>query len=379
MDDKISSDLRSLYYDPSTGYQSLEKFYRKVRALYPTIKRKQVQAFLRSQEVVQVFRRRKVKYSFPLSATAPLQRIQIDLLDVSNLSHANGGVKFLFNAVDVFTKIAFSRPLRNKGDSEVLNAWKGIVAEIQQITGFPPLTVDSDKESSFRSRQFRKFCSDHEIFQHFKDYNQEVSQVETFNKTLRLYIQRYLTASHTQRYLPVLQELIQNYNSSYHRRLGKTPTQAISNNEFYERTMDRLIARANGQANRGGYGDLKVGDKVRLKLRKGIFDKKSTALWSKTIHVITAVNRDLFSVSDRAGTYKAYELQRVGRVEQFTPQDQEQIRAAEQEVTGQARSRRVQRSINKEGVDSADVVQDPNERALRRYRTPRDVGPFIEH
>src|SRR4051812_34649814 len=81
--------LKNIYYDSKTGISSTDKLYRRVKLLHPDITRKQVNDFINSQETNQVFKRKIVKYHYPLSSYSPLQRVQIDLLDVSNDSSQN--------------------------------------------------------------------------------------------------------------------------------------------------------------------------------------------------------------------------------------------------------------------------------------------------
>jgi hypothetical protein len=98
----MEEQLRSLWYAPSTGLASATALYRRAREAGLKVTRAQVGDFVRKQETAQVFVRRKVKHHFPLVAYRPLDRIQLDLTDVSPLSRWNGGVKFLMLAIDVY-------------------------------------------------------------------------------------------------------------------------------------------------------------------------------------------------------------------------------------------------------------------------------------
>ena len=86
-----------MFYDVSNGgLASVDKMYRRLKVSHPEITRKQVTEFAKLQEVNQVFKPKKVVKYYPLSSYTPLQRVQIDLLDVSNDSSQNRKGAYLF-------------------------------------------------------------------------------------------------------------------------------------------------------------------------------------------------------------------------------------------------------------------------------------------
>src|ERR1700710_993185 len=108
--------LKELYNNPLTGFLSESKLYAKAISLGIKVTHNSVKEFLKQQEVSQVFHERKVKHYFPLQSQYPFQRIQIDLLDMSN--ETVRGFKFIFVAIDVYTRYAFCIPMKNKTEGE---------------------------------------------------------------------------------------------------------------------------------------------------------------------------------------------------------------------------------------------------------------------
>ena len=51
--------------------------------------------------------------------------------------------------------------------------------------------------------------------------------VERFNRTLKGRMYRYFTPNQTKRWVDVLQDLVANYNTSYHRTIKMTPEEAM--------------------------------------------------------------------------------------------------------------------------------------------------------
>ena len=56
--------LRKIYYDPKTGFQGVQKMYNKANKMDPSIKRKDVEKFIKQQEIYQLHKEvhRKKEY-----------------------------------------------------------------------------------------------------------------------------------------------------------------------------------------------------------------------------------------------------------------------------------------------------------------------------
>ena len=63
-------------------------------------------------------------------------QFQIDLADMSNLSAYNDGYRYLLNCIDVFTKHAWSVPLKTKTGREVSNAFERHVLSSDGVTWY---------------------------------------------------------------------------------------------------------------------------------------------------------------------------------------------------------------------------------------------------
>jgi hypothetical protein len=134
--------LRELYYDPKLGVLTENKLYAKAKSLGLVVTHKLVHEFLQSQEVAQVFKPVRIKHYYPLIATAPFQRLQVDLLDMSN--QAIRGYKWIYCAVDVYSRFAICVPLKSKTTGECVRALNETLKQIRHINAFTPSQIDSD-------------------------------------------------------------------------------------------------------------------------------------------------------------------------------------------------------------------------------------------
>lgn len=208
--------LRKLYYDPSTGFQS-SKLYTRAKAIDTTITAKQVRAFLRDQPTEEVYKRRAIKHFYPLIARAP-GRIQVDLMDMSNeLSQSNSGMKWMYVAVDVYSRYAFTYPQRSKSVRDCVASLIHLQRDSATL-GFQIYQIDSDNEAAFMSGPYKSVCTAHNIHQNFADVGSKHATgiVERMNLTIRTMYGKYKLATGRHDWVRILPSLTENYNTTRH-------------------------------------------------------------------------------------------------------------------------------------------------------------------
>src|SRR5436305_1975335 len=89
--------------NPKTGLWSKSKLNKK----FPELKNKtsQIDVLQKNKQYI-----RKVKQFAPIVASLPYSSIQIDLMDMSNYSRLNNGIKYLMCIIDVFSRYAWIYP-----------------------------------------------------------------------------------------------------------------------------------------------------------------------------------------------------------------------------------------------------------------------------
>ena len=367
--------LRELYYSPATGFISAEKLYLKAKPLDSSITRKLVKEFLSRQETQQIHKERRKKAHYPLTAYQPFQRLQIDLLDLSNENpNQNKGTKFLFLSICVYSRFVHAEPVKSKSEAECSRAFSAILSNIRTM-GYQPQQIDSDSEAAFKSHSFTAFCQDNNITQNFSQIGDHASLgvIDRFCRTLRNYISRYQTARQTQRYIDVLPDLIQNYNSTIHTTLKQSPLEAINFGGISSYIQTQTAQADKVSHNKTTYN---IGDKVRLLIKKTTFEK-GTSRFTKSTHQITSMNNALYYVSDRVNGYRKSELQLVtGSVE--TAPNIDEPPDLEERKQAQVIERRITRRMAKEGIE-ANIAPPPtdDEKSLRAIRRKPVNRPFM--
>ena len=104
----------------------------------------------------------------------------------STLKHDNHGTTFLLTAIDVFTKVTWCVPLKNKSATSLVTALKSTFTK-----GWPK-TLQTYKGLAFLNRSVQALLKKYGIH-HFSTHNEETkaSIVERFDRTLNTRMWRY--------------------------------------------------------------------------------------------------------------------------------------------------------------------------------------------
>ena len=88
------------------GYRGLESTFAKLKQQYLGITREMVSQVLKKLELKQIRRKANVRELHPILSSRPMERLQIDLVDVHQFAGSNNGIKYLLNVVDHLSKFA---------------------------------------------------------------------------------------------------------------------------------------------------------------------------------------------------------------------------------------------------------------------------------
>lgn len=304
------------YYDPAQpgAYSGAASYYR--HASTPPKSKTQLKQWLTEQETYTLHY--PIQRHFPRRAvvvSGPYDQWQADLCDLSRLRRLNKGVCFLLTVIDVFSKVAHVRALKNKTGGALVSAFQDILEHSPQT----PRRLQTDKGSEFMNKLFQQFLKTKGIV-FFTSENEDIkaSVVERFNRTLKAKMYRYFTHHNTRRYVDVLQALVDNYNSSYHRSIRTQPKLVGPHNQH------KVYAALYGCAMKKAFEKrpppkLALGDRVRLAQARHTFQKGYLPRWSQelfTIHQRLNTHPYVYKIRDDRGevvrgNFYAPELQKV--------------------------------------------------------------------
>ena len=101
-----------------------------IKSHYPNLTIKEIKNFLSGIYSYTIHRpTRKPKYRNPTYVYNIREQIQLDLLQISNISSHNFGYNFILIAIDIFSRFAWAKLLKTKSSKEVLARFKDILHE----------------------------------------------------------------------------------------------------------------------------------------------------------------------------------------------------------------------------------------------------------
>jgi transposase InsO family protein len=148
----------------------------------------------------------------------------------------NKGYKYMLNVIDVFTKFAWSIPMKDKTGKTTLECFRKIVKE----TGRIPKHIWVDKGLEFYNRDVSGWLEENNIIR-YSTYSEHKSVViERFNRTLKEMMWKRFTTENTRKWIDRLDELMKKYNNRFHSTIGMTPTKA-SRKENEKKVLENII------------------------------------------------------------------------------------------------------------------------------------------
>ena len=232
-----------------------------------------------------------------------------DLVDMQKMAKKNSGYQYILMIIDVFSKYGWAAPLKYKRGSEVANALRKIFKKNK----CKKLWVDSGTE--FYNKDVYKLLKENNIEIYSTNNDEKCSVIERWNRTIKTQLWRYFSANGTQKYIDILQPLIDKYNSTKHRSIGMTPTDARKPSNHQQVFKTLYFKKVQARLIKPKYA---VGDKVQITKKKNIFEKGFTINWTDKIYTITQVLKTLpptYKIKDDKeeieGTFYQQELQKT--------------------------------------------------------------------
>jgi transposase InsO family protein len=292
LNDNQKKLLHYLVYDKHM-YFGRDKLKAYVDAHYPEfdISRRQIMEWLNNNELSQLFKpTRKTNEIQPTILSRPFQQLAIDLADMQH--YATNGYNYILTVIDLFSKKAWTKPLKNKKDTTVVTAMRSILKTIKE----PVTTIRSDNGSEFIAKTFKNLLKKHGIKQVLSDAGKPQSNggIERFNATIKRMIKMYITQTDKSDWHKVLPTLVENYNETKHRITNMVPNTLSSNkvgklNLSVKDRIKKLVQPKNDKSQSDPI--LKKGDSVRIKqMKKGDHDKQ-TVNWSKALFTVYKVHK----------------------------------------------------------------------------------------
>lgn len=213
------------------------------------------------------------------------EQLQMDLASMQRYVEENDGYTHILVCIDMFSRQGFCRALRKKDGDETTRALKDVLSEIR----YPVSRIQSDKGGEFFNKYSTPMMKEKHINHFATSGIDKAHMAERLIRTLRKRIHRYFAHKFTNRWVDILQTIVQNYNNTPHSSLppGVTPNMVTLKNQkavwkhlYWKKIKSNKVFEPPKQ------GPFKVGDSVRISKERNIFVKEADNTFSEEIFVI---------------------------------------------------------------------------------------------
>lgn len=206
---------------------------------------------------------------------------QADLIDMQSYSKINKNNKYILAVIDIFSKRAFAEPIKTKNAKDVTEAMRKILNQLD----VSPKNLHTDLGTEFYNQDFQSLMKKFQI-NHYSTYSTKKAQiVERFIRTIKRYIWSEFSYQGNHKWINLLPQLINRYNSTVHSTIKMKPNSVTFQNE--KTLLNTVYSRLKTvNLNNVKY---KIGDQVRISKHRTIFDKSYTILWTPEVFKIKQI------------------------------------------------------------------------------------------
>ena len=160
----------------------------------------------------------------------------VDLADMQLISKYNKRIRYLLCAIDFFSKYAFVFSLKDKKGITIANVFQSILDNSER----KPNKIWTDQGSELYNTHF-KWLKDNNIDMYSTHNEGKCIVAERFIRTSKNKIYKHTTANSENMYFNVLNDIVDEYNSTYHKSIKTKPIDvksdsfAENNEEFNEK------------------------------------------------------------------------------------------------------------------------------------------------
>ena len=201
-----------------------------------------------------------------------------DLVEYPRYKFVNRGYKFILILIDCFSRVIWAVPMKEKSAKWTSDAFMSIFKNFDEF----PKNLITDGGLEFFNSLVRQVFDTFGI-NHFKLQTKtpwKASIAERAIQTIKSRLEKYFAKTHSTKWIDVIDKMIENYNNTPHRSIGIAPL-AVN-----EENRDKVYKRLYPQSAVTVICKLQIGDRVRKKLEKTIFEKGYSKKWSDEIFVI---------------------------------------------------------------------------------------------
>lgn len=230
--------------------------------------------------------------------------IQADLVEMIPYAKENRNYRYILTAINIFSKMGYAIPLKNKTGVEVAQALKSLFDSLGYQVKY--LHVDNGKE--FYNETVTNLLKNFGIKRYSTYTAMKAAICERFNRTIKNHMWKEFSMNGNYKWLRLLDKIIRNYNHSYHRTIKMRPIDVSSANEQKLLNTVYNYRRDDHYRHQIGNTKFRIGDRVRMSKYKHVFEKAYTPNWTTEIFKIRKVQKNTDPVTYLLADYQGNEI-----------------------------------------------------------------------
>jgi transposase InsO family protein len=342
--EKVQTALQEIYAETLASAIPL---YRAAKKKGLEVTQKQVKEWLLDQEAEQIHKKViKPKVFLPVVPDDHLATWVLDLGFLPLYKNYNKGYHSYLAAIHMTTRKAVVVPLKKKDAGTILEAFETFIQKADP----KPQKINTDAGSEWTNKRFEKYLSQHSI-EHtvasVGDHTGAQSIIESFNRTLKAKISKWVTAHKNFEYVPSLNKIVQNYNNTEHSTLKKAPNDMTQKDQvrFRSKQVSKFIYL------KSKINKYVIGDRVRLQTPPEMFKKGDAPKYHQQIYKVVQIEGNKYKLQNEKGDilhepHKAQELRKVNKSVSLPQQAKSVAKPREELVNEHKVERRQTRAKN---------------------------------
>ena len=204
---------------------------------------------------------------------------------MNRYSRSNDGYKYIMLAIDIFSKLVWTRPLHSRLAGESTKQMSSILKEVRK-----PRVIRTNDGTEYKNSKFKFLLKSNNIKFIYTENETKANYAERAIKTIKTKLIRYMTDNNTDKWVKILPE---SYNNTIHRSIDMAPTEVTRENEtelwmklYPNISKNKELKREQHYRKIDSYFKLQVSANVRISQLKRVFQKEYNERWSREIFTI---------------------------------------------------------------------------------------------
>jgi hypothetical protein len=336
------------YYE-NFDFPGVDKLFKIIKMNKPdsNISRQDIKTFIDDQqhEQIQKTKVRNNKLKGHVVAFDENELWLIDIFDLAKYKTTNSNYKYIFVAIDVFTRKAYAVKMKTKSIDDTTEAIKSIESKNSKI----PLAIMSDNDTAFLGRKFKQYLDDNDIYHMttILDDHRALGIIDNFAKRIKKTFGKYFSKNNSTNWIDYLDIIIQRYNNTPNSALYDLSPNDTTKNQKNTQLIQELNLDKVKDMKTTTKSSLRVGDNVRISV-KHKYTKSNEPQFSQEIYKVESVQGNNLTL-DNGKTYKNY------NVLQTKEQPKKKIIKSASRVANE--KHKLERQLRNEGLDENNIIR----------------------